>query len=120
MANEITVLIDGNVSNGNVTNIFSPGSFQLDQNNARIYDQVLNIGTTEETISFTDFTTTAPLVFLLNLDSTNYVQFGLTTSYTGRLVAGDPPAFFRLDAGASLRLKANTAACEVRIVAYDL
>jgi len=119
MADEITVLIDASLDNGSVTNRFSPGSFSIDQTNARSFDIVQTIGTTEEAISFTDFTGQG-FVFLQNLDATNYVEFGLTASYTGRLVAGDPPAFFRLNTGATLYLKANSAACDVRIVAYDV
>jgi len=119
MANEINVLIDASLDNGLVTHRFSPGSFSVDQTNARKIDFIQNVGVTEESVTLTDFNGNG-LIFLQNLDPTNYVEFGLTGSYTGRLVSGDPPAAFRLNTGATLYLKANSAACDVQIVAYDV
>jgi len=79
---------------------------------------IRDIGTTEEVVTFTDITTNG-LLYLENLDPTNYVQFGPTSGgamvVQGRLNPKDPPAIFRLEPGAVLRLKANVAACKVRI-----
>lgn len=118
MANEITVLIDASLANNKVTNTFSPGVVQITQTSAKVLDVILTIGTTEEAITFTDFAG-SPLVFLYNLSASNYVEWGLTASYPGRLIVGDPPTSFRVNASSTIYLKANTAACEVRVVAYD-
>ena len=118
MANEISVLVDASLNNGKVSNLFSPGSVSINQSTAMAIDFIQNIGTTEEAIVFTDFTSVG-WVFPQNFDSTNYVEWGLTGSYVGRLSVNDPPVAFRLNTGATLYLKANTAACDVHIVGYD-
>ena len=119
MAKEISILVDGNLTNGKVTNRFNPGVAFVDQTNARALDFVQSVGTTEEAVTFTDFTGDG-LVFLYNLDTVNYVEWGLTSSYPARLSPNDPPTVFRLNSGATLYLKANSAACDVRIVSYDV
>lgn len=64
--------------------------------------------------------TTSGVIYLKNLDDTNYVQLGTQVSGTFypvlRLKPGDI-AVWRLDPTATLRLLANTAACNV---AYSL
>lgn len=99
------------------------GGFQYPQktisgtitNNDGVNDLIMTIGTTEESPTFTDITTNGWLL-LENLDATNYVQWGVaTTVYTGRMAAGKA-ALLQLEPGKSLYLKANTAACRVRIV----
>lgn len=56
-------------------------------------------------------------LLLRNLDTTNYVQFGVQVAGTfyplGRLKPGEM-ALYRLDSGASLYLRANTAAVNVQ------
>ena len=118
MANEISILVDATLNNGKVTNSFSPGSVSINQTNARVIDLIQSIGTSEEAITFTDFTS-AGWVFFQNLDSTKYVECGLTGSYPMRLSANDPPTAFRVNTGATIYMKANTGACDVHIVGYD-
>lgn len=82
-------------------------------------DRKFSIGTTEESLTFTDIATNG-FVMLQNLDATNYVQWGFaTTAYGGRMRAGEQAGPFRLEPGATLYLKANTAACRVRAVHYE-
>jgi hypothetical protein len=118
MANEISVLFDMALRNGNVENNFSPGLVQVTQSSAKMLDKTVTVGTTEEAIDLGDISG-APLIALFNLDTTNYVEVGLTGSYPMRLVVNDPPTFFRYNGSSTIYLKANTAACEVRVVAYD-
>ncbi len=63
---------------------------------------------------------TSGVIYLKNLDTTNYVQCGIQVSGTfyplPRLNPGDI-AVWRLDPTATLRLMANTASCNV---AYSL
>jgi len=84
-------------------------------NNDGANDFIMTVGTTEESPTFTDITTNGWLL-IENLDSTNYVQWGVaTTVFTGRIAAGKV-ALLQLEPGKTLFLKANTAACRVRII----
>lgn len=121
MANEFTVTIGVSLINGNLRASFPQLSRQYTQTTAGISDQVLAIGTSEENVSTTDITT-AGFCVLHNLDSTNFVQYGMsdggTMKATGRLKAGDVH-FVRLDNGITLRMKADTASCKVRIMIFE-
>lgn len=100
-----------------------PGVIQFDQTGSGVYQQTLSIGTTAEDVSFGDI---APgLVILVNLDDTNYVDFGMSDAGTlktlGRLYPGDRvPAMFMLGPGQTLRMQANTGACNVHVTAWEL
>ena len=82
-------------------------------------DRKHTIGTSEESITFTDIATNGWCV-MVNDDATNYVQWGFATGvYGGRMRAGETAGPFRLEPGATLYLKANTASCKVRIAHYE-
>ena len=120
MANEITLSQRLSLDNLELLDDNNPGRIQITQTAAGMFKVVLSIGTTEESVTFTDISTPG-ICYLKNLDTTNYVQWGpATTVYQGRLKAADIPACFRLDNGATtLYLKANTAACKVLITVYE-
>lgn len=120
MANEITLNQRLQLANGDLLDDNNPGRIQITQTTQTMYKAVITIGTTEESVTYAELTTPG-ICYLKNLDATNYVQWGVaTTVYTGRLLAADAPACFRLDNGATtLYLKANTAACKVLITVYD-
>lgn len=119
MANEISLDIRMSLANGNSTYLFSPGTDRIDQ--AAIGGPTpgfLNIGTTEESVAFTELGTEG-LCIIQNLDSTNYVQIGFSTGvYGARLKAGEAMAF-RLEPSATVYLKANTAACKMNVLAFE-
>lgn len=84
----------------------------------------LSIGTSEEDVDLSALTTEGWL-WMKNLDTTNHVQWGASTGGTfpsmvtiGRLEAGEP-ALFRMEPGATLRMKANSSACLVYIGAME-
>lgn len=120
MANEITVQTSLKVTNGNAKAL---GLDALNQS----FDQAaeggptpgyVSIGTLEESHSFGELSTLGWMI-MQNNDSTNYVQWGFTTGdYGGRLEPGER-AVFRLEPGATLYLKANTAACKMIIYAFE-
>lgn len=116
MANEITVTTQLKLSNGTV--LVSPGSVSasFDQSTARGGNPgFVNIGTTEETISFGDVT--AGWVQMINHDTTNYVEVGSATGeYLIRLPASKGMALFYINTGKTLYVKANTGACDVEII----
>ena len=54
-----------------------------------------------------------------NLDATNYIEIGFSTTVYGlRLEAGEAIAF-RLNPGATIYAKANTAACKLLCKVYQ-
>lgn len=100
---------------------FSPAPLSLTQTGSLVYDSIHAIGTSEETAGpvFGDIGTEG-WVSIYNLDTTNYVQVGFSTTVYGmRLYGGGAPADFFLEPGATLYLKANTASCNVRIIVYE-
>jgi hypothetical protein len=76
-------------------------------------DRWHSIGTTEESITFTDISVNG-WVHLYNTDPTNYVEVGFSTGVYGIKLGAGQRAQFRLNAGATMYLKANTASCRVR------
>jgi len=119
MADEITVGASIRVINGNMRDEFNPGTLS--------YTQVavggptpgyVTIGTSEESFALPELSTKG-WVMMQNLDATNFVQWGFsTTVYGGRMKAGETAGPFRLDVLA-IFLKADTAACKVQIKAYE-
>jgi hypothetical protein len=108
-----TIRIQGGWSSSSAAN---PGITNIDHTWLTSYgsdDRFHSIGTTEESITFTDISVNG-WVKLENTDATNYVQVGFSTGVYGiRLKAGFSAVFF-LEPGATIYLKANTAACRVR------
>ena len=77
---------------------------------------IQEIGTANEAISIGGDVGTWGYVYLKNLDSTNYVEVGLTSSYSIKLKAGEV-AMFR--AAAALYAQANTAAVDLEIIVIE-
>jgi len=119
MANEITLTTRLQVVNG--SNRYDSENLIKTLDQAAIGGPTpgyVTIGTTEETITFGELSTLGWLR-MLNLDPTNYVQWGFATGvYGGRMRAGEP-AYFRLEPGTTLYLKANTAAVKIRCDAFE-
>lgn len=61
---------------------------------------------------------TVGYVYILNLDSTNYVQVGDGTNWLIRLNPGDPPFMGRWDTGTP-HVKAHTAACDIDYAMFE-
>ena len=116
MADELNIQISSNFNLSGAQHTFGV-SDSVTVTSVPFHDKVYAIGTSEEEVTFGDVT--PGFIMLQNTNGTNYVQWGRTTGvYTGRLNAGEP-ACFRLDATSnSIFLKANTASCFVRVIAY--
>lgn len=114
MANEITLTARLDITNG----YYSPGSItvnslQVTQAAVGAAEGVQNIGTSEEELG-TGGLSTKGWLYIRNLDATNYVQLGFSTTVYGcRLEAGEF-ALFRTEPSATIYLKANTAAVNVQ------
>jgi hypothetical protein len=121
MADEIKIQGSIKTTKGTLKHDFSPSSLSLTMTGSLIYDVTLSVGTSEETAgpAFGDIGTEGICV-IYNLDTTNYVQVGFATGVYGmRLYGAWAPAQFTLEPNATLYLKANTAACNVRIIVYE-
>ena len=122
MANEIKILQSLRLLKSTLKNEFTPPQLSLTMTGSLVYDVTTSVGTAEETAgpSFGDIGTEGFCV-IYNLDSTNYVQVGFaTTVYGMRLRGASAPAMFFLEPNATIYLKANTAACNVRVIVYEL
>lgn len=119
MANEIQVTTGLALSNGLLVITSTNTTVTYDQTTARGGNPgVVEVGTSEETVSFGDVT--PGWCEFKNLDVSNYVQVGFSTAVYGfRLPANGGSAIMYLESGATVYVKANTAACNVRITALN-
>lgn len=95
---------------------------QIDQTTAKGGNPgTVNIGTSEEVLAFGDITSLG-IVWLLNMDATNFVELGPESSGAMvaalKLKAGEGYAI-RLKPGVTWRAKADTAAVNLFICALD-
>ena len=121
MADEIKITQSVRLVKSALKHEFTPPQLSLTMTGSLVSDVVQSVGTSEETAgpSFGDIGTEG-LCIVYNLDSTNYVQVGFATGVYGmRLRGGSAPAMFFLEPNATLYLKANTAACNVRVIVYE-
>lgn len=117
MANEITLTAIMKLVNGNLTEDQRLSGKQFTQDVAEVDKFTQNIGTSEEDVTFSSVTTHGWLL-MINLDATNYVEWGdkdTTMKAIGRLEPTEF-AFFRMAPGGVMRMQANTAACDVLFV----
>lgn len=122
MANELYFKIQGRYAPANTnTSPIAIGVVEkyIDQAGVDHQAGTQSVGTTEESIGWSSDIGDEGYVFLRNLDATNYVQFGFSTGVYGiRLRAGEF-GIFRLEPGATLYAKANTAAVNVQYIVYE-
>lgn len=124
MADEIKLRIKLSLENGNLKELFDPGEISITQTTARVHCPVINVGTTEEVLSLGDITAGSEgYVAFRNLDSTNYVQIGVTSAgamvASIRLKAGQA-AVFPMEPSQTWRAKANTAAVDLQMKLFQL
>lgn len=118
MANEISVSFGMSVLNGSLSVTIPSSTVRINQSTARGGGPgTVDVGTTEETISFGDIV--PGVVSIKNLDDTNYVEFGSATGdYLIRLAAGQT-AHYTQAPSKTLYAKANTASVKVQIIAFN-
>jgi hypothetical protein len=136
MANEITINDLLTLANGaykdNGPNL---GSYQITQNGTGIWKRKITLtGGSDTSISaLVAGISTTGLCYIINLDGTNYVQWGGDNGSGALSVVGklnpsvttsgvttyDIPARFRLDSTATLRAKAHTGNCDILICIYN-
>lgn len=77
-------------------------------------DNIQNIGIVEEAINVGDVGTVG-LIVLINIDNTNYIEVGLTGSYSIKLKPGQFAVF---PPNGTLYALANTAAADLHVYAF--
>ena len=120
MAGEYQVTLQIVASSGGISQTIFPGVLSLDATTTGEIGNpgVVSVGTSEENISFGDMTG-PKYVYIQNLDSTNFVEFGKDDSSTMKELIKVPAgeiAFFPLADGETIRAKADTAACKCLII----
>lgn len=123
MADELKVRVRVSLLNGYLAELFDPGEVSITQTTANDHCPVVDIGTSEEDISFADISAAnIGYCVMRNLDTTNYVDIGAKSA--GAMVAmlrlkpGEPQVM-RLVPSVTLRAIANTAACKVKFYFFQ-
>lgn len=119
MSNEIAVTFGLNVRNpaGTTTGYSQTINRNLQLNQAALgaNGEVAAVTTTATTYSFSNLATPG-LIYLQNLDATNFVTYGALSGSTfvplGKIKPGEI-AFFRLDPDATFQMKADTASVNI-------
>lgn len=118
MADEITIVTGMNCTNGSFKVVSNTISTKFDQATARGGQPgVLNIGTSEETVTFTDITPGWSV--LTNLDGTNFVDLGFSTGVYGLTLPAGAQCVLKFKSGMTLYAKADTAAVDLQIVSLS-
>ena len=124
MANEISINCTVKLVNGDLNdpgpNI---GTNQITQALQLLWKDVVTLTAGADTAIAPAGLTTFGICYLVNLDQTNYVEWGPDSGgaikIVGQLNPNDSPAVFRLSPGITLRMKAHTANCKVVICIYN-
>lgn len=119
MANEIQGSFGLRVANGYFSDSYQ-NSFSYTQYSLGRGGYVQTIGTSEEVVDVGDIDANG-WCLLVNLDTTNYVEYGPESSGAmvafGKLKPGEF-AWFRLKPGVALRAQANTADVQLDVRVY--
>lgn len=114
MAEEITITVGAQVTNGLLKHYVPTTSRKIDQATARAGAVFQDVGTTEETISFGDGV--PGYIVVMNLDATNYVTLRFSTGVNAiRLLPNGGQAVFYLAPSTTLYAIANVATCKVKV-----
>lgn len=121
MANELQITLSSKFTNGSLKDTIESSTLNVTQATQGFHGPMVSVGTSEEDFDDGDVATLG-WIYLKNLDSANYVQWGPKSAGAmvaiGRLKAGEW-AFFRLEPGVTLRWVANTAAVKVQVKLYE-
>lgn len=141
MSNEVRVQMSLNIRNGNLNHQSRPTSFIADMvgGGGPVPGQI-NVPVAGVNVGFATLDTMGGMCTLQNLDTVNFVTYGIWDSVTskflplGELRPSEGPFLIRLSrelgreygtgtgstsSGDSLRLKADTATCKVVVNAFD-
>jgi hypothetical protein len=119
MANEIT--FSGSLTaSKNGASVAASASVTNDMSGDQLYANVQAVGTSAEQIDISDVSTIG-LIYVKNLDATNYVEIALDSGMTNvfiKLLAGEFNIFS--PATATLYARANTSGINLQVIATEL
>lgn len=119
MAGTLRASFSLSVSNGNFADSISLSNQSYVQTNPGGGNPgTIGIGTSEETVAFSELTSEGWL-FIHNLDDTNFVQVGFATGVYGIRLRPNEFAAFRLEPTTTLYCKADTAECRVNFRCFE-
>lgn len=111
MAGELQVQLSVSFIKGGATLNKTFGSTYFDVSGSSGIENVIAVGTSDETLALGDVGTNGWL-YMKNLDATNYITAGADgTLYNIKMKAGEP--FLGRWNGAAIHVKANTAQCNM-------
>lgn len=117
MADEIKVTTNITYANGFLSRTIQNGQINVTQTTLGTHDGVQSIGTSAEAITTGDLTTPG-VMHLRNLDATNYINYGTSTSQIFKLKTGEE-AVIRISTGKTVFAIANTAPVKISRVIFD-
>lgn len=124
MASEIRISLNLSVTNPNTATGYKrtiSKNLTLNQTGIGAWDNIVIVGTAEENLAPTDITTLG-WMYLENLDSTNYVDYGISDGGAikalGKIKAGEI-ALLRLKTGVTVRAQANTAPVKLQVIIWE-
>lgn len=122
MANELQLTLGVTFANAALKDNVASSTLNVTQTTLGFHAPVVSVGSgAEEDLSVGDIGTLG-WIYLKNLDTANYVQWGPKSGGSmvavGRLKFGEF-AIFRLEPGITLRWIANTAAVKVLVKLYE-
>lgn len=122
MANEIKSIIDFKAKTAEGAEVVKYDKLQITMTGDAVAHYTQSIPTSNTTLNHNsgslDTDIAIPgLVVIKNLDATNYVEIGLTSSYAIKLKAKET-CVFRASSGA-LFAQANTAACNIEVIVCE-
>jgi hypothetical protein len=120
MADEITIRQKLIVSNGNLNFSRDTGEYKKSMiGSGGPSPGFLVVTTSERTINFAELGDNG-MVWIENLDATNYIRWGFSTGiYGGRIEPGDTAGPFQLEPSANIFIIANTASCNVNMYCFE-
>lgn len=125
MADELKYTLNVTHVNGDLKVSYASGQVGVDQTTKGAYSNVQVVGTSEEAIATGADLTAFGYCLLVNLDASNYVEFGPdsggsggTMVAIGKLNAGEH-AWLRLKPGITLKAQANGAAVRLLVTILD-
>lgn len=120
MSQELKVTIGVTYQNLTLKDTVPTAQTAINQSAQEEFSPVISVPTSDTALTLSNITTPA-WIYMLNLDTTNYVQYGPTSGGAlvpyGRLNPGEP-AILRLDPGVSMRWKANGSPVKVLLKAW--
>lgn len=119
MSNEIQETLALAINNGSLVAGVPIQTILINQTNQQVIAQTISQGTAEADVDLSALTALG-LIYIRNLDPTNFVEYGPKSGGSmialGKLKPGEA-ALLRLMTGITLRMKADTATCKVFIQA---